>query len=76
MVPEHVVRIYFQWHVPEAAAAVRPPPQPRPEGQRRRRERPPPVALPAPVAPSWRSGSMCSARRPRETRPSPHHPDR
>lgn len=51
MVPEHVVRIYFQWHVPEAAAAVRPPPQPRPEGQRRRRERPPPVALPAPVAP-------------------------
>lgn len=50
MLPDHAVRIYFQWHVPEAAAAIRPPPQPRPEGQRRRnRERPPPVVLPAPV---------------------------
>jgi len=51
MMPDHAVRIYFQWHVPEAPAAIRPPPQPRPDGQRRRnRERPPPVVLPAPVA--------------------------
>ena len=50
MVPDHAVRIYFQWHVPEAAAVVRPPPQPSPDGRRqRRRERPPPVVLPAPV---------------------------
>lgn len=49
MLPDHAVRIYFQWHVPEAAAVARPPPQPRPEGQRRRRERPPPVVLPAAV---------------------------
>jgi hypothetical protein len=50
MVPDHAVRIYFQWHVPEPPAAIRPPPQPRPEGQRqRRRERPPPVELPAAV---------------------------
>jgi hypothetical protein len=44
------VRISFPGHVPEAAAALRPPPVPRPDGQRqRRRERPPPVELPAPV---------------------------
>ncbi len=49
MMPEHSVRIYFQWHVPEAPAAIRPPPQPRPEGQRRNRERPPPVVLPAAI---------------------------
>jgi len=50
MMPDQSVRIYFQWHVPEPPAAVRPPPQPRPEGQRqRRRDRPPPVPLPAPV---------------------------
>lgn len=49
MLPDHAVRIYFQWHVPEAAAVVRPPPQPRPEGQRRRRARPPEVVLPAAV---------------------------
>jgi hypothetical protein len=50
MVPDHAVRIYFQWHVPEAAAVVRPPRQPSPDGRRqRRRERPPPVELPAPV---------------------------
>lgn len=50
MMPEHAVRIYFQWHVPEAPAAIRPPPQPQPDGQRRRnRERPPPVVLPAPI---------------------------
>ena len=50
MLPDHAVRIYFQWHVPEAPATLRPPPPPRPEGQRRRnRERAPPVALPAPL---------------------------
>ena len=49
MLPDHAVRIYFQWHVPEAAAAIRPPPQPRPEGQRRHRERAAPVELPAAV---------------------------
>ena len=49
MLPDHAVRIYFQWHVPEAPATVRPPRPPQPEGQRRRRERPPPVVLPAPV---------------------------
>jgi hypothetical protein len=50
MIPDHAVRIYFQWHVPEAPAAIRPPPQPRPDGQRRRnRERQPPVVLPAAV---------------------------
>lgn len=51
MMPDHAVRIYFQWHVPEAAAVIRPPRPPQPDGQRRRnRERPPPVVLPAPVA--------------------------
>jgi hypothetical protein len=50
MLPDHAVRIYFQWHVPEAAATIRPPRPPEPEGQRRRnRERPPPVVLPAPI---------------------------
>jgi hypothetical protein len=49
MMPDHSVRIFFQWHVPEAPATVRPPPQFRPDGQRRRRERPPPVVLPAAV---------------------------
>ena len=50
MFPDHAVRIYFQWHVPDAPAVVRPPPPPQLDGQRRRnRERPPPVALPAPV---------------------------
>lgn len=49
MVPEQAVRIYFQWHVPEPPATIRPPRPPQPAGQRRRRERPPPVVLPAPV---------------------------
>ena len=49
MMPEQAVRIYFQWHVPEAPPAVRPPPQFRPDGRRQRRERAPPVVLPAPV---------------------------
>jgi hypothetical protein len=49
MVPEQAVRIYFQWHVPDPAAAIRPPRLPQPEGQRRRRERPPPIVLPAAV---------------------------
>jgi hypothetical protein len=50
MMPDHAVRIYFQWHVPEAPTAIRPPPPPQLDGQRRRnRERPPPVMLPAPI---------------------------
>ena len=50
MFPDHAVRIYFQWHVPEAPAAIRPPTPRPPENQRRRtRERLPPVVLPAPV---------------------------
>ena len=50
MLPDHAVRIYFQWHVPEAPAAIRPPTPRPPEGQRRRnRERLPPVVLPAAV---------------------------
>lgn len=50
MMPDHSVRIYFQWHVPEAPAAIRPPPPPQIDGQRRRnRERPPPVVLPVPI---------------------------
>ena len=49
MMPDQAVRIYFQWHVPEAPATVRPPPQFRPDGRRQRRERAPPVVLPAPV---------------------------
>ena len=49
MVPEHAVRIYFQWHVPETPPVVRPPPQFRPDGRRQRRERAPPVVLPAAV---------------------------
>jgi len=51
MAPDHSVRIYFQWHVPDAPAPARiaPPPQPVP-GQRRNRPRaapppPPPAAL-------------------------------
>jgi len=51
MVPEHAVRIYFQWHVPETPPVVRPPPQFRPDGRRQRRERAPPVVLPAAVPP-------------------------
>jgi hypothetical protein len=50
MLPDHAVRIYFQWHVPEAPAAIRPATPRPPEGQRRRnRERPRPVVLPAPI---------------------------
>jgi hypothetical protein len=49
MMPNQAVRIYFQWHVPEGPATVRPPPQFRPDGRRQRRERAPPVQLPAPV---------------------------
>ncbi len=49
MMPPQSVRIYFQWHVPEPPATVRPPPQFRPDGRRQRRERPPPVPMPAPV---------------------------
>jgi hypothetical protein len=51
MVPEHVVRIGFQWHLPESPAIVRPPPQYRPDGRRQNRERRPEVPLPAALAP-------------------------
>ena len=49
MMPRQAVRIYFQWHVPDPPATVRPPPQFRPDGRRQRRERAPEVERPAPV---------------------------
>jgi hypothetical protein len=51
MAPDHAVRIYFQWHAPDAPAPVRAPrPEPAP-GQRRSRPRPaPPPPPPAPLA--------------------------
>ena len=49
MFPDHAVRIYFQWHVPEAPAVVRPPPPPQLDGQRRRNRDRAPVVLPAPI---------------------------
>lgn len=55
MMPDHAVRIGFQWHLPEQPAAIRPPPLPRPEGRQRSRERRPPVALPAALAPELAS---------------------
>lgn len=51
MVPNHAVRIGFQWHAPEAPPIVRPPPQYRPDGRRQNRERRPEVPLPAALAP-------------------------
>ena len=51
MVPDHAVRIGFQWHLPEAPAIVRPAPQYRPDGRRQNRERRPEVPLPAALAP-------------------------
>jgi hypothetical protein len=53
MVPEHAVRIRFQWHAPEAPAVVRPVRQPDPPGQRpRQRQRAAPIELPAALAPA------------------------
>jgi hypothetical protein len=51
MAPDHAVRIYFQWHVPDAPPPVRAaPPEPAP-GQRRNRPRAaPPPPPPAPLA--------------------------
>lgn len=49
MMPDHAVRISFQWHVPEPPLVLRPPPPIQTDGRRPRRERPPPVVLPAPV---------------------------
>jgi hypothetical protein len=51
MIPNHAVRIGFQWHLPEPPPVVRPPPQFRPDGRRQSRERRPEVALPAALAP-------------------------
>jgi hypothetical protein len=51
MVPNHAVRIGFQWHLPEPPAIVRPTPQYRPDGRRQNRERRPEVPLPAALAP-------------------------
>jgi hypothetical protein len=49
MQPDHAVRIYFQWHVPDAPPPVRPAPPPEPApGQRRSR----PHAAPPPPAPA------------------------
>jgi hypothetical protein len=52
MQPDHAVRIYFQWHVPDAPPPRRAPPPPDPApGQRRNRQRPgPPPPPPAPLA--------------------------
>ncbi len=51
MVRQHSVRIRFQWHVPEAPAALRPAREPEAPG-RRRRLRPVPRALPSALAPA------------------------
>jgi hypothetical protein len=52
MAPDHAVRIYFQWHVPDAPAPVRaaPPPEPMPGGRRNRPRAAPPPPAPAPLA--------------------------
>jgi hypothetical protein len=52
MIPDHAVRIRFQWHVPDAAAPVRAaPPPPVPGERNRRRAALPPTPAPAPLAP-------------------------
>ena len=51
MIPEHAVRIGFQWHVPDAPAPVRAAPPPPVPGQRNNRPRAaPPPPPPAPLA--------------------------
>jgi hypothetical protein len=73
LAPDHSVRIYFQWHVPDAPAPARaaPPPQLVP-GQRRNRPRaapppPPPAALAAAEAERLNALRMQAAAAP----PSP-----
>jgi hypothetical protein len=52
LAPDHSVRIYFQWHVPDAPAPVRaaPPPDPAGGGRRNRPRAAPPPPPPAPLA--------------------------
>ena len=52
LAPDHAVRIYFQWHVPDAPPPAPPPPPPEPvPGQHRSRPRAaPPPPPPAPLA--------------------------
>lgn len=52
MAPDHSVRIYFQWHVPDAPAPARfvPPPESVPGGRRNRPRAAPPPPPPAPLA--------------------------
>jgi hypothetical protein len=51
MAPDHSVRIYFQWHVPDAPPPARAAPPPEVAGQRRNRPRAaPPPPPPAPLA--------------------------
>lgn len=49
MMPDHAVRIGFQWHEPDRPARVRPPPV-RPAAGRRSRERPAPIEPPPALA--------------------------
>jgi len=52
MIPNHAVRIRFQWHVPDAPAPVRTAPPPPVPGQRNNRPRAaPPLPPPAVLAP-------------------------
>jgi hypothetical protein len=52
LAPDHAVRIYFQWHVPDAPPPVRaaPPPEPIAGGRRNRPRAAPPPPPPAPLA--------------------------
>jgi hypothetical protein len=52
LAPDHAVRIYFQWHVPDAPPPVRtvPPPDPANGGRRNRPRAAPPPPPPAPLA--------------------------
>ena len=50
MAPDHAVRIYFQWHVPDPPPPARAAPPPDVPGQRRNRPRIVPPPPPAPLA--------------------------
>lgn len=52
LAPDHAVRIYFQWHVPDAPAPARlaPPPEVAANGRRNRPRAAPPPPPPAPLA--------------------------
>ena len=50
LAPDHAVRIYFQWHVPDAPPPARAAPPPDVPGQRRNRPRIVPPPPPAPLA--------------------------